>query len=205
LRRGVEPLDSTARLVALAVLILGTAAGITVPLVFDVSPWLTAVVLLGLLVVVVLEGSYRVWRETDQDRLSALTAQDAASLELGAQRQEHEKALVAARTERGKGRPPALSDQERLRSLLSDGHGLQLQIRRRTEMGIAELPLRLREQVTRWEGDVTGILARKPSWLDNFLGPLIPLSSTSQPASPHEALARITYQIDVLQRALRGW
>lgn len=96
MRRGIETLDSAARLVALAVLILGTAAGITVSLVFDVSPWLTAVVLMGLLAVVVLEGSYRAWQETDRARLSALTARDAATQDLENQRQAHEKALAAA-------------------------------------------------------------------------------------------------------------
>jgi hypothetical protein len=78
LSRGVEPLDSAARVVALVVLILGVAAGITVPLVFDVSPWLTAVVLMGLFIVIILEGSYRVWRLTDQDRRAAAEQRDAA-------------------------------------------------------------------------------------------------------------------------------
>jgi hypothetical protein len=73
----VDLLNSVAGWVTLIILVLGVAAGIAVPLVFDLSPWLTAVVLMGLFIVVMLEGSYRVWRETDQQRLAALTARSA--------------------------------------------------------------------------------------------------------------------------------
>jgi hypothetical protein len=64
--QGVAQLDSAAGWVGLVVIVLGVAAGIAVPLVFSLSPWLTAVVLMGLFIVVVLEGAYRVWHATDQ-------------------------------------------------------------------------------------------------------------------------------------------
>jgi hypothetical protein len=64
------------------VLILGVAAGVAVPLVFHVSPWLTAVILLALLAAVVLEGSFRVWRATDEERKGALAKRDAADQEV---------------------------------------------------------------------------------------------------------------------------
>jgi hypothetical protein len=50
------------------VLVLGAAVGIAVPLVFSLSPWVTAVVLMGLLIAVLLEGTYSVWNATDQKR-----------------------------------------------------------------------------------------------------------------------------------------
>lgn len=59
-----------------AVLVLGVL-GVVVPLVFRLSPWLIAVVLLSLLALVLAEGGYRVWRETDQGRTAMLTERDA--------------------------------------------------------------------------------------------------------------------------------
>lgn len=71
LGHGMNPLDKVARWVAVAVLVLGIA-GVTVKLVFDL-PWLlTVVILMGLLVVVVLEGSYQVWKATDRERQTAV-------------------------------------------------------------------------------------------------------------------------------------
>lgn len=64
-----------------AVLVLGVL-GIVVPLVFRLSPWLIAVVLLGLLALVFAEGGYRVWRETDQGRTAMLTERDAIQDEM---------------------------------------------------------------------------------------------------------------------------
>jgi hypothetical protein len=78
LTRGAGQLNTAAGWLGLVVLILGVAAGIAVPLVFHVSPWFTAVILLALLVIVVLEGSYGVWKATDSDRESAVTDRDAA-------------------------------------------------------------------------------------------------------------------------------
>jgi hypothetical protein len=68
LSRGVGQLYNAAGWLGLIVPVLGVAAGITVPLVFKLSPWLTAVVLMGLFIVVVLEGAYRVWRVAEQER-----------------------------------------------------------------------------------------------------------------------------------------
>jgi hypothetical protein len=71
LSRGVGQLYNAAGWLALIVLILGVAAGIAVPLVFSLSLWLTAVVLMGLFIVVVLEGTYRVWHAAEQERDAA--------------------------------------------------------------------------------------------------------------------------------------
>ena len=66
LSKGVGQLNSAAGLVGAVILVLGIAAGIAVPQVSHISHWLTAVVLLCLLVVVLALGSYRVWSETDE-------------------------------------------------------------------------------------------------------------------------------------------
>jgi hypothetical protein len=50
--------------VGTVVLVLGTAVGVAVPQLYHVSHWLTAVVLLSLLVLVLAEGAYRIWRQT---------------------------------------------------------------------------------------------------------------------------------------------
>jgi hypothetical protein len=65
--------------VGLAVLILGIA-GIVVPLMFNLHLWLIAVLLLSLLLVVVAEGSYGVWHETDQQRKVATAESRVAPL-----------------------------------------------------------------------------------------------------------------------------
>lgn len=57
LRRGVRYLNTAAGWLGSTVLMLGAAAGITVPLVFHISLWLTAVVLMALFRAVILEGS----------------------------------------------------------------------------------------------------------------------------------------------------
>lgn len=66
LSRGVGQLYNAAGWLGLVVPILGVAGGIAVPLVFNLTPWLTAVVLMGLFIVTVLEGAYRVWHATEQ-------------------------------------------------------------------------------------------------------------------------------------------
>jgi hypothetical protein len=70
-KRGAGGLNTAAGWVGFVVLMLGVAAGITVPLVFRVSNWLTAVILMGVIVVVVLEGSYHVWAATEANRKAA--------------------------------------------------------------------------------------------------------------------------------------
>lgn len=74
-------------------MILGAAAGIAVPVVYHFSPWLIAVVLLGLLVVVVAQGSYRVWHDTDEERKAAIAAQDLSEGEAQAKLVEVRKTL----------------------------------------------------------------------------------------------------------------
>jgi hypothetical protein len=82
LSRGVSELYDAAGWVGLVVLVLGVGAGIAVPLVFSLSPWLTAVVLLGLFLVVMAEGTYHVWHEINQQRLAALNERDATKTEI---------------------------------------------------------------------------------------------------------------------------
>jgi hypothetical protein len=60
-------------------------AGIVVPLVFSLPALLIVVILLSLFVVVVAEGSYRVWHVTDQKRKASCrtpTGLTASSAEL---------------------------------------------------------------------------------------------------------------------------
>src|SRR5690349_17559281 len=78
LSRGISELYDAAGWVGLIVLILGVGAGIAVPLVFSLSPWLTAVVLLGLFLLTMAEGAYHVWQEVNRQRLAALSERDAA-------------------------------------------------------------------------------------------------------------------------------
>lgn len=66
--RGVVQLNSAASWVGTVVLLLGIAAGIAAPLVFSVSPWVTAVVLMAVFIAVLLEGTYNVWYATEQQR-----------------------------------------------------------------------------------------------------------------------------------------
>lgn len=79
---GVGQLYIAAGWIGLLVPLLGVAAGIAVPLVFNLSSWLTTVVLMGLLIVILLEGSYRVWHATEQRRDAALADRDAARGEI---------------------------------------------------------------------------------------------------------------------------
>ncbi len=71
LSQGVGQLYNAAGWLGLVVPILGIAAGIAVPLVFSLSLWLTAIVIMGLFIVVMLEGTYRVWHVTGQERDAA--------------------------------------------------------------------------------------------------------------------------------------
>jgi hypothetical protein len=73
--RGVIRLNDAAGWVGLVVLVLGVAAGIAVPLVFSLSHWVTAVVLMGLFIVILLEGTYSVWYATDQQRAALASSQ----------------------------------------------------------------------------------------------------------------------------------
>jgi hypothetical protein len=79
LSQGAGSLNSAAGWLSLIVLVLGVAAGVTVPLVFHVSHWLTAVIVMAAVVIVVLEGSYRVWAVTDAERKTALESARAKS------------------------------------------------------------------------------------------------------------------------------
>lgn len=81
LSQGAGSLNSAAGWLSLIVLALGVAAGITVPLVFHVSHWLTAVIVMAAVVIIVLEGSYRVWAVTDTARKVALESARAKSAE----------------------------------------------------------------------------------------------------------------------------
>jgi hypothetical protein len=78
LTQGAGSLNTAAGWLSLVVLLLGIAAGITVPLVYNVSWWVTAIVGMAVLVLVLLEGSYRVWNATDEQRKLGQTALEAA-------------------------------------------------------------------------------------------------------------------------------
>jgi uncharacterized protein YjbI with pentapeptide repeats len=85
--RGVNWLNGAAGWLGLVVVILGIAAGIAVPLVFHVSHWLTAVVLISLLAVSVLEGSYDEWKKVNDRWTDAqkafISRQDSIAAQLG--------------------------------------------------------------------------------------------------------------------------
>ena len=77
--RGAVRLNSAVAWVGLVVLVLGVAAGIAVPLVFSLSHWVTAVVLMGIFIAVLLEGTYNVWHATDQKRANWPVAHPSAA------------------------------------------------------------------------------------------------------------------------------
>lgn len=77
--QGAGRLNGAAGWLSLIVLVLGVAAGITMPLIFHVSHWLTAIIVMAAVVIVVLEGSYRVWATTDAERKTALESTRAKS------------------------------------------------------------------------------------------------------------------------------
>jgi hypothetical protein len=52
-------------------------------LVFSVSHWLTAVILLAAFIVLMLEGTYRVWEKTDQNREATGESLEASGKEIG--------------------------------------------------------------------------------------------------------------------------
>ena len=79
LARGAGSLNSAAGWLGSIVLVLSVAAGVTVPLVFHVSHWITAVILAAVVVAIVLEGSYRAWSITDAERKAALESARAKS------------------------------------------------------------------------------------------------------------------------------
>jgi hypothetical protein len=77
LRLGTGQVNSAAGWLGTLFLVLGIA-GIAVPLVFHLSPWLIAVILVSLLVLVTAEGGYQVWHECDQEKRAAEKARDKA-------------------------------------------------------------------------------------------------------------------------------
>jgi hypothetical protein len=74
-------LNSAAGWFSLVTTLLGVAAGLTVPLVFHVSHWLTPIIIAGTVLVAMQEGSYREWsdandraKEADRSRADAEAA-----------------------------------------------------------------------------------------------------------------------------------
>jgi hypothetical protein len=65
LRLGTRQVNTAAGWAGTIFLALGIV-GIAVPLVFHLSYWLIAVILVSLLLIVTAEGGYQVWRESDQ-------------------------------------------------------------------------------------------------------------------------------------------
>jgi hypothetical protein len=87
--RGVTSLNTWAGWFGLTALMLSVAAGITVPVVFHVSHWVTAVIIMAAVVAVVAEGSYLEWEAADELRRKA-------EAELGNARRELEEGPRAA-------------------------------------------------------------------------------------------------------------
>ena len=86
LSRGAASLNTLAGWFSLVVLLLGVAAGIAVPLVFHVSHWVTAVIIMAAALVAVLEGSYLEWKDADKGRREAESTLEGARTELEAAR-----------------------------------------------------------------------------------------------------------------------
>ena len=84
--RGTTSLNTWVSWFGLVVLVLGVAAGITVPLVFHVSHWVTAVIIMGAGLLVVAEGSYLEWKDTDESRRKTEVALEGVQAELEAAR-----------------------------------------------------------------------------------------------------------------------
>jgi hypothetical protein len=84
--RGATSLNSWASWFGLMVLVLGIAAGVTVPLVFHVSRWVTTVVIMGAVLVVVAEGSYLEWKDAGELRRKTEAALEGMQAQLEAAR-----------------------------------------------------------------------------------------------------------------------
>jgi hypothetical protein len=86
LSRGAVSVNTLAGWLSLVVLLLGVAAGIAVPLVFHVSHWVTAVIVMTAVLAGTLEGSYLEWKDADTARRAAESALEGAHTELEAAR-----------------------------------------------------------------------------------------------------------------------
>ena len=95
LSRGAASLNTLAGWLSFVVLLLGVAAGITVPLVFHVSYWVTAVAVISVALVGALEGSYLEWKDTETARRTAESVLTGTRTELEATRHEDANAGVA--------------------------------------------------------------------------------------------------------------
>ena len=82
------------------VLVLGVSAGIAVPLVFSLPHWVTAVVLMGLFIAVLLEGTYNVWHATERER-ATLASRETQRLADETQRLTHANLDFELRSEEG--------------------------------------------------------------------------------------------------------
>lgn len=114
LETGVKPLDTAARWIAVVTLLLGIA-GITVTFVLHLSWPLVVIILMSVLLAVVLEGAYRIWYLTDQERLSAEAARDASQRELQAQQGAHEEQIASLRAPQ-----PGSSPQSGLEAVITN-------------------------------------------------------------------------------------
>jgi hypothetical protein len=81
-KRGTTSLNTWAGWFGLIVLVLGVAAGIAVPLVFHLSHWVTAVILLAAGIIFVAEGSYLEWYEARTELATAQRERDETRREL---------------------------------------------------------------------------------------------------------------------------
>jgi hypothetical protein len=81
LRLGTTQLNTAAGWAGTIILVLGIV-GVVVPLVFHLSLWLVAVVLLSLFVILIGEGSYQVWYAADKVRATIVTERDELRTEI---------------------------------------------------------------------------------------------------------------------------
>jgi hypothetical protein len=86
--RGITTLNTWAGWLALITLVLGVTAGITVPLVFHLSHWVTAVIAMGTILIVVAEGSYLEWKDADESRRQTKAALESIHAEVEAARRQ---------------------------------------------------------------------------------------------------------------------
>jgi hypothetical protein len=142
--RGVTSLNTWAGWFGLIVLVLGVTAGIAVPVVFHVSHWVTAVILLATAVVVVAEGSYLEWKAADQLRRKAESdLEDAQRAAISAPATPVPRALQPVYEQREPYRQPdeaGFMDEHRIGILNPVGNPAMISVRLEwTEMSLRPL------------------------------------------------------------------
>lgn len=139
LREGAAQLNSVAGWVGFIILLVGVAVGFAVPVVYHhLSHWFTAVVLLGLLVVVVAQGSYSVWLDAEKERKDAEEARDEARGVIADRRRDQAKFIEVRRTI---GTPDFSFGQ---------AAGVQIRVKNRSELLIRDVVIFWRKGTNPW-------------------------------------------------------